>query len=107
MHMRFGLHLAMRTPGTARLGASAERFIDDGLDGARAATAFGAAAEAAVNLLGIARKILRGADRAADIVVAEDVAGTDNHTNGRPIGKRSPSIFKTATGCKRKNRLFK
>ena len=80
--VRFHASLAVRASGTAGLGTSAEGLINDGLDGARAAAAFGAAAEAAVNLLGIARKMFRGADSAADIVVAKDVAGTDNHTNG-------------------------
>src|ERR1700680_2797449 len=107
MDVRFHTRLAVRASGTAGLGTSAAGLVNDVLDGARAAAASGAAAEAAVNLLGIARKIFRGADSFADIVVAKDVAGTDNHTNGSPSGKRSPSIFKTAAGCKRKNRLFK
>jgi hypothetical protein len=90
MDIRFGIRVAMRASGTACLGASAEGLVNDGLDGARAAATFGAAAEAAVNLLGITWKIFRGADSTADIVVAEDVAGTDNHTNGRPIGEAEP-----------------
>ena len=85
----FGLNIrlgpAVRASGTAGLGASAERLVDNGLDGARASAAFGAAAEAAVDLLGIARKVFRGADGVADIVVAEDVAGTDNHENGSAL----------------------
>ena len=51
--------LAVRAAGTAGLGAGAQRFVNDGLDGARAAAAFRAAAEAAVDLLGIAGKVLR------------------------------------------------
>jgi hypothetical protein len=81
--MRSGL--AVRASGAAGFGASAERFIDNGLDGARASAAFGAAAEAAVDLLGMTRKLFGGANGIADIVVAEDVAGTDNHESGRPI----------------------
>lgn len=65
----------------AGLGAAAERLIDDVLDSARAAAAFGAAAETAVDLLGMARKVFRDIDGVADIVVAEDVAGTNNHEN--------------------------
>ena len=107
MDMRFRAGLAVRASGTAGLGAGAERLVNDGLDGARAPAAFGAAAETAVNLLGIAWKGIRGADSTADIVVAEDVTGTDNHKNGSPSLMRGPSIFKTAAGCKRKNRLFK
>jgi hypothetical protein len=107
MHVRFRVSLTVRASRTAGLGAGAERLVNDGLDGARAAASFGAAAEAAVDLLGISWKRIRGADSTADIVVAEDVTGTDNHKNGSPSVLRSPSIFKTAAGCKRKNRLFK
>lgn len=51
--------LAVRAAGTAGLSAGAQRFVNDGLDGARAAAAFSAAAEAAIDLLGIAGKVLR------------------------------------------------
>ena len=85
----------MRTAGAAGLGAGAERFVDDGLDGARAPAAFGAAAEAAIDLLGIARQIVRRVDGAANIVVADDVTGTNNHEDGEPIGDA-----KQSTGAK-------
>ena len=51
--------LAVRAAGAAGLGTSPQRLVDDGLDGARASAAFGAAAEAAVDLLGVAGKVLR------------------------------------------------
>jgi hypothetical protein len=55
---RFIRHImAMRAAGAAGLGTGAERFVDDRLDGTRATAAFGATAEAAVNLLWIARQI--------------------------------------------------
>ena len=72
---------AVRTAGPAGLGAGAERLLDDGLNRARAAATFDAATEAAIDLPGIARKVIRRADGAADIVVAEDVAGTNDHGN--------------------------
>src|SRR5580700_7057721 len=71
--------MAVRTAAAAGLRAGAQRLIDDGLDGARAAAAFGAAAETAVNLLGVARELLRTLDGTADVVVANHVAGTDDH----------------------------
>ena len=71
--------LAVRTAGAASLGAGAERLVDDGLDGARAAAALGAATETAVNLLGIAGKVFRTLDGTTDIVVGQHVAGTDDH----------------------------
>jgi hypothetical protein len=70
----------------ASLGASTESLVNDGFDGAGASATFGAATEAAIDLLGIARKVFRDADGTTDIVVAEDVAGTNNHKDGGLIG---------------------
>jgi hypothetical protein len=98
---------AVRTSRTTRLGAGAERFIDDGLDGARAPATLRAAAEAAVDLLGVTREVFRGADGAADIMVAENVTGANNHKGGQSVGDAKPSIFKIVTRCKRKNPVFK
>jgi hypothetical protein len=72
-------HLAMRTPGTAGLGAGPQSLVDNGLEGARASAALGATTETAINLLGATREIIRSTDGVADIVVGEDVAGTNNH----------------------------
>jgi hypothetical protein len=74
---------AMRTSGTAGLGAGTQRFVDNRLDGARAPAAFGAATEAAIDLLGAAGEIRHRTDGASDIVVGEDVTGTNNHESGR------------------------
>ena len=71
--------MAVRTAGAAGLGAGAERLVNDGLDGTRASPAFGAAAEATINLLRIARQFPCGDHGIADIVVAKDVTGTNNH----------------------------
>jgi hypothetical protein len=107
MDVRFRGRLAMRASGTAGLGAGAEGFVDDGLDGACAATAFGAATEAAIDLLGATRQTFRSAHGTAYILVGQDVAGTDDHRKCQPIGCEGPSIFKTGAGCKRKKHLFK
>ena len=80
-----GGSVTVRAAGAAGLGAGAKRFVDDGLDGARAPAAFGAATEAAIDLLWIARQIPGRADGIADIVVADDVTGTDNHETGRTL----------------------
>jgi hypothetical protein len=98
---------AVRAAGAAFLGAGAEGFVDDGLDGARAPAAFGAAAEATVNLFGIPRQVRGCTHGAPDIVVAQDVAGTDNHETAKTPGDATSSIFKSATRCKRKSRIFK
>ena len=92
MDMRFRIGLAVRAACTAGLGAGTQGLVDDGLDGARAAAAFGAAAEAAIDLLGIARQIFRRVDGAADIVVGDEVTGTNNHEDSEPIGDAKPSI---------------
>jgi hypothetical protein len=77
--------LAVLASRAAGLGASTERLVNNGLDGARASATFGAATEAAIDLLGIARELLSGTDGVADIVVAEDVAGTNNHENAQAL----------------------
>src|SRR5271167_2963478 len=105
--MGIGMRGAVRAAGAAGLGASAQGIVDDGFDGARAAAAFGAAAEATVNLLGIPGKVFRAIDRAADIVVGQDVAGTNNHENGGSFGDAVPhEILKSPIGCKRKKPDF-
>jgi hypothetical protein len=79
---------AVRAAGATFLGAGAERFVNDGLDGARAPAAFGATAEATVNLLSIPRQVRGCTDGTTDIVVAQDVAGTDNHESLKPLVMR-------------------
>jgi hypothetical protein len=98
---------AVRASRLAGLGAGAESLFNNGLDRGGAPTAFDAATKAAIDLPRIAWKILRSVDSAADIVVAEDVAGTNNHGNRETFTNPTPSILKRATGCKRKNRLLK
>ena len=101
---------AVRASGTAGLGASTQGLVDDRLDGARAPAAFGAATEAAIDLLGATREIHHRIDGAADILVGEDVTGTNNHESGRSRGDATATvteILKSAPRCKRKSRLFK
>ncbi len=90
--MRFHGRMAVRASGTAGLGTGAEGFLDDGLEGAGAAATFSTAAEAAIDLLGVTGQILRAVDGAADIMVAKDVAGTNNHISGGPIGEETGAI---------------
>ena len=77
---------AVRAARAALLGAGAKRFIDDGLDGARASAALGAAAKATINLFRISRQIRSRTHGIADIMVTQDVAGTDDHETGRAFG---------------------
>jgi hypothetical protein len=98
----------MRASGLARLGAGPQRVIKNGLDRARASTALGAAAEAPVDLLGMTWNVLRGIDGVTDIVVAKEITGTNNHEKGTGSSViRSKSIWRTATGSKRKKAFFK
>ena len=87
---------AMRAAGTTGLGASPQSLVDNGLEGACTAAAFGATTETAVDLLGAAREIIRGADGVADIVVAEDVTGTNNHKKGGPVCELMPIRYSRA-----------
>jgi hypothetical protein len=93
MLVRIRRGLAVRASGTAGLGAGPQSLVDNGLEGARASTTLGAAAETAIDLLGATRKIIRGADCIADIVVAENVAGTNNHENGGPVPDEEPMRY--------------
>jgi hypothetical protein len=68
-------------------GAGAQRLIKDLLDGAGAAATFGAAAETSIDLPRRARQIIRSSDGRADIVVAKDVTGTNDHgMKSEPVG---------------------
>jgi hypothetical protein len=78
MGMRFGMSGAVRAARAAGLGAGTERFVHNCLDGPRAATALGAAAEATIDLPRRARRT-RSANGISDIMVGEDVAGTNDH----------------------------
>ena len=73
----------MWAASTARLDAETEFLFDDGVDGARATTAIGAATKAAIELLGISRQGPAAAHGIADVVVAEHVTGTNDHLKGR------------------------
>ena len=86
MRRFIGHGVAVRAARAAGFGARAQRFVDDGLDGARATAAFGAAAEATVNLLCMTRKVRRCVNGVADVMVSQNVTGTNDHEDGRPIG---------------------
>jgi hypothetical protein len=100
--------LAVRATGTAGLGAGPERLVKDALDRARAAAAFGAAAEATIELLGIPGQIFRTMDGTANIVVGQDVTGTNNHeSEALTKAADASSILKSRGGCKRKKPILK
>jgi hypothetical protein len=69
------------------------RLVDDRLDGARAAAAFGAAAKAIKDLLGIAQRVAGRVHGMANIVVAEDIAGTDDHETLKRPSDAAASIW--------------
>lgn len=97
----------MRASRAARPRTRAQRLIHDLLDGASATAALCTAPKTSINLPRRAWRQLRNAHRAAHVVVAQDVAGTNDHGRGRLAGRDGHWIFKTATGCKRKNGVFK
>jgi hypothetical protein len=71
--------VAVRATGAAGLGAGAKRFVDNGLDRARTAAAFGATAETSIDLLGMTHGIVGLGDGGADVVIAQHVTGTNDH----------------------------
>lgn len=71
--------LAVGASRAAGLGTSAQRLVHDLLDGSRAAAAFGAAAQTAIDLPGRAREVLGLGHDVTHVVVSQDVAGTNNH----------------------------
>src|SRR4051794_21671798 len=86
--------------GTARatgLGTRTKRLVHDLLDGASAPAALWTAAQTPVNLSGRTRRQLGDAHGAAHVVVAQDVAGTNDHGRGG-------SLDGTATGYSRRMR---
>jgi len=80
---------AMRGAGASgRTAGGAERFVHYFADGARAAAALRAAAETAIDLTRRSRR--RRAHGAAYLVVAEHIAGADDHGGPRPVVFTAP-----------------
>jgi hypothetical protein len=63
-----------------------ERLIHNAADGSSASSALRAAAQATIDLAGGARRYSIAGERPADVVVAQHVTGTDNHSCPEPIG---------------------
>jgi hypothetical protein len=98
--------LAMRAACTAGFGAGAESLVNDGLDGARASATFRAAAQTSVDLLGITRQVFSGVDSVTDVVVADEVAGTDNHETQGPFGDARPFDIQDRRGMQKEKASF-
>ncbi len=71
--------LAVGASRAAGLNAGAQRLVHDFLNGSRAAAAFGAAAQTAIDLPGCAREVLGLGHDVTHVMVSQDVAGTNNH----------------------------
>jgi hypothetical protein len=75
-----GMSGAVRAARAAGLGAGAERLVENLPDGAGTAAAFRAAAEASIDLACRARRrSVRGRYDGADVMVAKNIAGTNDH----------------------------
>jgi hypothetical protein len=107
MAMVMRVALGVRAPFAAGLGARTQRFIHDLADGPGTTTALGAAAKAAIDLPRRARQIAGVSHSVADVVVANDVAGTNDHgfRSAGPV-KRSLSIKCPRGRMQRQNRHF-
>src|SRR3954470_6167803 len=71
--------MAVRTARATGSRTRAKRLVHDLLDGASAPAALRAAAQTPVNLSGRTRRQLGDAHGAAHVVVAQDIAGTNDH----------------------------
>src|SRR5262245_51769286 len=80
-----------------RQGRAGKRLVHDLPDGPRAPAALGAAAEAAVDLAGRARRL--GHDRRAHVMVAQHVTGTNDHRR-RPGSLWSQLQLSLLYGCR-------
>jgi hypothetical protein len=63
-----------------------ERLIHNAANGSGASSTLGAAAQATINLAGRTRRYGIAGERPADIVIAQYVTGTDNHSCPERIG---------------------
>jgi hypothetical protein len=97
--------LGMRAARTTSLRAGPKGLVHDLLDGPRTAAALGAAAKTAVDLSGSARQIL-GHD-IADVVVGQDVTGTNNHGwMGKPERDIDPIDISARRAMQKQNGHF-
>ena len=81
----FGTALIVPASRLTGVRAGSQCIINDGLDRSRTTAAFGTAAQAVIDMLGAPQHVVSGIDGIADIVVAEDVAGTNNHENAKDL----------------------
>jgi hypothetical protein len=99
---------AVGASGTAGLGTGAQRFVHDLLDGPGAPPALGAATETPIDLRRRARKTGRLRHDVTNIVVGQDVAGTNNHGNAwRTRVDVAQQVGEPGRGCKRKTANLK
>jgi hypothetical protein len=83
----------VRTTVATSPGASAERFLDDGLDGPGTPPAFRAASKTSVNLLRRAPQGVGCGHGGANVVIGQHVTGTHNHENGTQLPYANGSIL--------------
>ena len=81
----------------ASRAAGGQRLIHDPPDGPGAAPALGAATEAPIDLAGAARRRRRG-HRRTHVLVADDVAGADDHETRRSNGLVVSATIDTGSG---------
>ena len=81
----FGAVQVVPASGVTGLRTGSQRIVDDGLDRPRTTAAFRTAAQAVIDMLGVPQHIVSSIDGIADIVVAKDVAGTNNHENAKDL----------------------
>ncbi|EKS29073.1 Uncharacterised protein [Afipia felis] len=98
----------MRATGAAGFGAGPESFVHDLADGAGTTATLGAATEAPIDLPCRPGRLLCVSDDTANIVVAQHIAGTDDHQHQHLAVREALSDMSSSlTGCKSKTPSFK
>lgn len=99
---------SMRAACAAGFGTGLEGFVHDFADGAGTAATLGATTEAPVNLPCRPGRLLCVGDDTANIVVAQHIAGTDDHQHQHlAVREVSFDMSSSLTGCKSKTPSFK
>lgn len=108
MAMAVIVALAVGTALTTGLGARSECFAHNLADGPGAAAALGAAAETAINLPRCTGQIAGFSHSVADVVVGNDVTGTNDHgiAFGRTCEDVHYRLSVCVTRCKGKTASF-
>jgi hypothetical protein len=88
-----GIRSATGVLGTVRILGGGERLIHNAADSSGASSTLGAAAQAAIHLASRTWRYGVASERSADVVIAQHVTGTDNHSSPERIGTNCNYLY--------------